>query len=439
MPYIIAEGNIIRNVDRSAFTIQQTPRKLRIANNIVDGCFNAVRMAKRFLNSANITAYADAGGGRTRVTVDVSTFVDAYESGLPMTVDIGGTTNYNGTHNVSNASGTSFEIDTPFVANDATGTADQSTLNVTSTSDIDIVDNQFHGVIQIGVFLEWTGYSYIKRTKINRNTFTGDLTLGVRMFGMFDTLEIEDNTIERDADGGIAVIQVSDYGVSSDGRFAHNIFVKRNKYFNLPAPVISGNVTGTVDVGLNQELGQPAVTTAVGSALPPGGDANDILVKLSNTDGDADWQAPAVGSALPPGGDTNDVLVKLSNTDGDVDWQAPAASQSGAAAATVYHLSIPQDTVETIDVPAGFITSTIWANVAGVGGVVGFINNTPINAVKGDQLVLWGGTTTFTGTNGIDDAINIRRSAADNRIHVMNRYDTTVSVVLAIFEQAAAT
>lgn len=64
----------------------------------------------------SITVFADAGGGNTRVTSPGHLLSDN------QTATISGTTNYNGSFVVSNVVGNTFDIPTPFVGNDATGT-----------------------------------------------------------------------------------------------------------------------------------------------------------------------------------------------------------------------------------------------------------------------------------------------------------------------------
>jgi hypothetical protein len=67
--------------------------------------------------TGNIASFADAGGGFTTVTTTAP-------HGLPdgYVVPITGTTNYNGTFTISNAAGTTFDIEIDFVGDDATGT-----------------------------------------------------------------------------------------------------------------------------------------------------------------------------------------------------------------------------------------------------------------------------------------------------------------------------
>lgn len=51
----------------------------------------------------------------------------------------------------------------------------------------------------------------------------------------------------------------------------------------------------SMDITVRVEVLQVAVAianTVVGSGLPPGGTAGQILVKLSAADGDAEWQDP---------------------------------------------------------------------------------------------------------------------------------------------------
>lgn len=63
-----------------------------------------------------ITAFADAGGSVTTVTSSGHGLSNGDK------VLIAGTTNYDGTHNVSGVAGTAYNIDTAYVADDATGT-----------------------------------------------------------------------------------------------------------------------------------------------------------------------------------------------------------------------------------------------------------------------------------------------------------------------------
>lgn len=58
------------------------------------------------------------------------------------------------------------------------------------------------------------------------------------------------------------------------------------------------------------------------AGLPSGGAANDVLTKLSSTDGDASWLPipPPTIAGLPTGGAPNEVLTKLSSVDWDASW-----------------------------------------------------------------------------------------------------------------------
>jgi hypothetical protein len=70
-------------------------------------------------HSGSITAFSDAGGGITTVTTSA-----AHGITIQQKVVITGTTNYNGTFTITNASGSTFDINTAFVADDATGSFD---------------------------------------------------------------------------------------------------------------------------------------------------------------------------------------------------------------------------------------------------------------------------------------------------------------------------
>lgn len=70
-------------------------------------------------HSGSITAFADAGGGITTVTTSAAHGITTQQK-----VVITGTTNYNGTFTVTNASGSTFDINTAFVVDDATGSFD---------------------------------------------------------------------------------------------------------------------------------------------------------------------------------------------------------------------------------------------------------------------------------------------------------------------------
>lgn len=75
-------------------------------------------------HSGSVTTFADAGGGITTVTTSV-----AHDITTQQKVVIAGTTNYNGTFTITNAVGSTFDIDTAFVLNDATGTFDTGDSN----------------------------------------------------------------------------------------------------------------------------------------------------------------------------------------------------------------------------------------------------------------------------------------------------------------------
>lgn len=56
-----------------------------------------------------------------------------------------------------------------------------------------------------------------------------------------------------------------------------------------------------------------------GSGVPAGGTTGQVLTKLSDDDGDADWE-DAGGTGVPAGGLTGQFLKKNSDADGDADW-----------------------------------------------------------------------------------------------------------------------
>lgn len=62
-----------------------------------------------------------------------------------------------------------------------------------------------------------------------------------------------------------------------------------------------------------------AFNTITLQGIPPGGDTDQVLAKISNTDYDVDWVDAASGG-LPAGGDEDDVLTKASGSDYDVIW-----------------------------------------------------------------------------------------------------------------------
>ena len=96
--------------------------------------------------------------------------------------------------------------------------------------------------------------------------------------------------------------------------------------------------------------------------LPPGGTDGQALVKISNADGDVDWEnlppsLPLGGTdgqalfkitdldgdanwenlppPLPPGGVDGQVLTKISNADGDANWEALPAGGGGGGSAVL--------------------------------------------------------------------------------------------------------
>jgi hypothetical protein len=70
------------------------------------------------------------------------------------------------------------------------------------------------------------------------------------------------------------------------------------------------------------------------------------------------------GSGVPPGGTTGEVLTKLSDTSGDADWEAPAASDLDAVLA----LSTGQDIADALAGAAAPSAENVVATMADVGG-----------------------------------------------------------------------
>tara|TARA_R110000737_G_scaffold43459_2_gene63930 strand:+ start:3649 stop:5331 length:1683 start_codon:yes stop_codon:yes gene_type:complete len=75
-------------------------------------------------HNGTITTFTNAGGGKTTVTTSAPHGITIQQK-----VVITGTTNYNGTFTITNVTGSSFDIDIAFVANDATGTFDTGDSN----------------------------------------------------------------------------------------------------------------------------------------------------------------------------------------------------------------------------------------------------------------------------------------------------------------------
>jgi hypothetical protein len=65
--------------------------------------------------------------------------------------------------------------------------------------------------------------------------------------------------------------------------------------------------------------------------LPPGGAANDVLVKKTDSEGDVKWvEAPDV----PVGGNADQVLTKIDAGDRRYRWRDPAAKEVGVGGVT---------------------------------------------------------------------------------------------------------
>ena len=89
------------------------------------GTINSIAAYK----TGTITAFADAGGGNTTVT---TTAAHGLSNGA--SVRISGTTSYNGTYTISNAAGSTFDITAVFVADDATGNWEDLTESIATTA-----------------------------------------------------------------------------------------------------------------------------------------------------------------------------------------------------------------------------------------------------------------------------------------------------------------
>jgi hypothetical protein len=120
--------------------------------------------------------FADNGGGGTKVTIGAG----SDPSGATGIVTIGGTTNYNGSWNVSNiVAGVSFDIDVTFVADDAAGTYAQITdwyLDTGNTWTTGVVTSVYDGANlypdMLISFEAVTGQTYL--LEVNQS-ITGDL------------------------------------------------------------------------------------------------------------------------------------------------------------------------------------------------------------------------------------------------------------------------
>ena len=81
----------------------------------------------------------------------------------------------------------------------------------------------------------------------------------------------------------------------------------------------------------------PPTVAGVAQILPAGGDAGQLLGKVTDTDYDYGLVDPPAGggSGLPTGGTTGQVLSKTTNTDGDADWSTlPAVNEVPAGGTT---------------------------------------------------------------------------------------------------------
>ena len=80
--------------------------------------------------TGTLSAFADNGSGGTTVTPVGG--ITGFNNG--QTIVITGTTSYNGTFIMSSVGGSTFDIPTPFVADDATGNYDASSITITITA-----------------------------------------------------------------------------------------------------------------------------------------------------------------------------------------------------------------------------------------------------------------------------------------------------------------
>jgi len=89
------------------------------------GTINSIAAYK----TGTITSFADAGGGNTTVTTNA-----AHGLSNGASLRISSTTNYNGTYTVANAAGSTFDIVAAFVADDGTGNWEDLTESVATTA-----------------------------------------------------------------------------------------------------------------------------------------------------------------------------------------------------------------------------------------------------------------------------------------------------------------
>ena len=104
--------------------------------------------------------------------------------------------------------------------------------------------------------------------------------------------------------------------------------------------------------------------------LPTGGDAGQVLIKNSTTDGDASWKELV---ALPKGGTEGQVLLKSSSTDGDATWATNAPIATKLATAQTFSLTGDVTGSATFDGSAACSITTVvtdnshnhtWSNIS---------------------------------------------------------------------------
>lgn len=87
----------------------------------------------------------------------------------------------------------------------------------------------------------------------------------------------------------------------------------------------SVSVINAGPIGPTGPQGEPGEPGEAENGIPPGGEPDEILAKVTGDDYDAAWvAAPAAANGVPTGGTAGQVLTKDSGTDFDTSWQAAA-------------------------------------------------------------------------------------------------------------------
>jgi hypothetical protein len=160
-------------------------------------------------------------------------------------------------------------------------------------------------------------------------------------------------------------------------------------YYGGPA-VSSVSNDGTLAKGASQSVSSDryyvsALKSHMQAVTP---EDRDLLLAAYNDSGGA-------GSSLPDGGTTDQVLVKLSSTNGDAGWATPAVSQSDLTAETDARVAA-DETLADADTVLTAATATLTTNLNGVSSRVSTLEAISI-ATDGELATHAAGTSAVHG------------------------------------------